>query len=150
MPIDEAGELPHLAAASNWHALAQFACRFVGEQIGAAHRRWLDHDRHRSASLTDESSRAERSDTERLLAGELVYTGVGRTPVCAVTRSLAVSRRSVSQWRRVFATTADAYVMLGEIAEQPEATWTADGRPLTRDFARERLARMICADAHDV
>jgi uncharacterized hydantoinase/oxoprolinase family protein len=46
----------------------------------------------------------------------------------------------------VFATTADAYILLGDIAEQPDAVWTADGRPLTREFARERLARMICAD----
>jgi (4-(4-[2-(gamma-L-glutamylamino)ethyl]phenoxymethyl)furan-2-yl)methanamine synthase len=46
----------------------------------------------------------------------------------------------------LFATTADAYVVLGELAEERDATWTADGRPLTREFAHERLARMVCAD----
>ncbi len=30
--------------------------------------------------------------------------------------------------------------------EQPEATHTADGRPATREFAHDRLARAICAD----
>jgi hypothetical protein len=41
-------------------------------------------------------------------------------------------------------------VLLGDIPAEPEATWTADGRPLTAEFARERLARMICADAHEL
>ncbi len=47
----------------------------------------------------------------------------------------------------LFATTADAYVVLGDICEEPSATWTADGRPLTREFARERLARQLCEEA---
>jgi probable H4MPT-linked C1 transfer pathway protein len=81
------------------------------------------------------------------LAGELVYTGVGRTPLCAVTPALPYRGKSCPVAAELFATTADVYVVLREIAEQPEATWTADGRPLTRAFAQERLARMICADA---
>jgi uncharacterized hydantoinase/oxoprolinase family protein len=47
-----------------------------------------------------------------------------------------------------FATTGDAYVVLGELDEHPTATWTADGRPLTAAFAQARLARMLCADAN--
>ena len=86
------------------------------------------------------------SDTERLLAGELVYTGVGRTPVCAVTASLPYRGRECPVAAEFFATTADAYLVLGEIEEHPEAIWTADGRPLTEAFARDRLARMLCAD----
>src|SRR5262249_49346788 len=43
--------------------------------------------------------------------------------------------------------TADVYVLLGDLSEEPAATWTADGRPLTEEFAHERLARMICCDA---
>jgi uncharacterized hydantoinase/oxoprolinase family protein len=46
----------------------------------------------------------------------------------------------------LFATSADAYVTLGDIPEQPDCTSTADGRPRTREFSRERLARTICAD----
>jgi uncharacterized hydantoinase/oxoprolinase family protein len=47
-----------------------------------------------------------------------------------------------------FATTGDAYVVLGELDEQPTAAWTADGRPPTAQFARARLARMLCADTN--
>ena len=32
--IEEARDSPHLAAASNWHALARFACRFVSGEVG--------------------------------------------------------------------------------------------------------------------
>jgi probable H4MPT-linked C1 transfer pathway protein len=86
------------------------------------------------------------NDTERLIAGELVYSGVGRTPVCAVVSSLRWRGQECPIAAEFFATTADAYVVLGEMAESLDATWTADGRPLTREFSRERLARMICAD----
>jgi uncharacterized hydantoinase/oxoprolinase family protein len=48
----------------------------------------------------------------------------------------------------LFATTADAYVILDDMPEQPETGWTADGRPLTKEFARARLARMLCADSN--
>jgi uncharacterized hydantoinase/oxoprolinase family protein len=37
-------------------------------------------------------------------------------------------------------------VLLGDTPEQANCAATADGRPLTREFSRERMARMICAD----
>src|SRR5262249_29461399 len=45
-----------------------------------------------------------------------------------------------------FATTLDVYLILGEVAERPDDRGTADGRPATREWARDRLARMLCAD----
>ena len=45
-----------------------------------------------------------------------------------------------------FATSGDAYLMLGDLREDPESTHTADGRPATKAAARDRLARLICAD----
>jgi (4-(4-[2-(gamma-L-glutamylamino)ethyl]phenoxymethyl)furan-2-yl)methanamine synthase len=144
--IGQACQTSELAAASNWHALARFACRYVKGEFGLLIDAGstttdivpLGKDRPRPSAL---------NDTDRLVARELVYTGVGRTPVCAITRDLPwrVGRCPVAA--EVFATAADAYVVLGELAEQPDAKWTADGRPLTKEFARERLARMICADA---
>jgi probable H4MPT-linked C1 transfer pathway protein len=143
--LDEARELPHPAAASNWHALARFAGRYAEGRAGLL----VDI----GSTTTDIVPLADgrpcargANDTERLLAGELVYTGVSRTPICAVTRTLPWRSRQCAIASEVFATTADAYIMLGESAEEPLATWTADGRPLTKPFARERLARMVCAD----
>lgn len=146
VPVDEALESPYLAAASNWHALAQFACRFLDGNPGLL----IDVGSTTTDIVPlDAGQVAARgaSDTERLLAGELVYTGVGRTPFCAITQTLPYRGKECPVAAELFATTADAYVVLGKIAEQPEATWTADGRPLTRAFARERLGRMVCADA---
>jgi probable H4MPT-linked C1 transfer pathway protein len=144
--MEEARDMPQLAAASNWHALARFACRFVPvAQCGLM----IDI----GSTTTDLVLLSGRhpcprglTDTDRLLAGELVYTGVARTPICAVIDSLPWKGKECPVAAELFATTADAYVTLGDLQEVKEAPWTADGRPLTREFARERLARMICAD----
>jgi probable H4MPT-linked C1 transfer pathway protein len=143
--LEQADELTHLAAASNWHALARFACRFLEGEAGLL----IDV----GSTTTDVIPLANgqpcnfgTTDTERLACGELVYTGVGRTPICAVTPRLSWRGTQCPVAAEFFASTADAYVVLGDLPEQPDATSTADGRPVTVDFARQRLARMICAD----
>jgi probable H4MPT-linked C1 transfer pathway protein len=146
VPIDAAREVPELAAASNWHALARFACRYL-----AASESGLVVDV--GSTTTDIVPIAGGypcpigfNDTDRLVAGELVYAGVARTPVSAVVDSLPWRGRKCPVAAEMFATTADAYVVLGDLAEQADANRTADGRPLMREFAIERLARMVCAD----
>jgi len=143
---DIPSDQPQLAAASNWRALATFACRYTNGRPGIL----IDI----GSTTTDivpliDAQPCPRglNDTERLLAGELIYTGVGRTQICALTPSLPWRAELCPVAAELFATTADAYVLLGALAEDPEAAWTADGRPLTAEFARERLARMVCADA---
>jgi probable H4MPT-linked C1 transfer pathway protein len=79
-----------------------------------------------------------RTDPERLKSGELVYTGVRRTPVCALlSEGLAAE---------IFATTLDVYLLLEKWPENPEDRNTADGRPATRAMAHARLARMLGGD----
>ncbi len=129
-PIESALERPELAAASNWHVLARFAGRYTEGRPGML----VDI----GSTTTDivplaagEVASTARTDTERLVAGELVYTGVGRTPVCAVVDRLPYLGRQSPVAAELFATTADAYLLLDEIPEQADAAWTADGRPLT-------------------
>jgi probable H4MPT-linked C1 transfer pathway protein len=138
-----------LAAASNWHALANFACRFVSSRTGLL----IDM----GSTTTDiiplvdgRVAASGRNDTERLSSQELLYRGVGRTPICALTDALPLGDRLWPIAAELFATTADAYVLLGDIAEDASANWTADGRPLTKAFARQRLARQFCADAEEI
>jgi uncharacterized hydantoinase/oxoprolinase family protein len=54
------------------------------------------------------------------------------------------------QWcpvaQELFATTGDAYLTLSDLPEEPDNRNTADGRRATKDAARARLARMVCAD----
>jgi probable H4MPT-linked C1 transfer pathway protein len=145
VPIDEAESEVDLAAASNWHALATFVCRFAAGKsvimidIGSTTTDIVPLSSDQVASSTV-------IDTQRLLRGELVYTGVARTPVCAVVAHLPWGGSQCPVAAEVFATTADAYLLLGDLKPQRDWTWTADGRPLTPEFALERLARMVCAD----
>ncbi len=79
------------------------------------------------------------TDTTRMEYGELVYTGVRRTPVCAVVKTKKVAAE-------LFATTLDAYLLLGYTPEDLDDTDTADGRPATKANAHARLSRMLCGD----
>jgi probable H4MPT-linked C1 transfer pathway protein len=146
VPPDEARREPHLAAASNWHVLARFACQFVESQAALL----IDVGSTTTdiIPLVDRKAQARGlNDTERLAAGELAYSGIGRTPVCAVVEWLPWRGKQCPVAAELFATTGDAYVLLGDVVEQADNTSTADGRPRTREFALERLARMICADS---
>jgi hypothetical protein len=82
------------------------------------------------------------TDRTRMASGELVYTGIRRTPVCAVL-GMGVAAE-------IFATMLDVYLVLGLVPENPADTETADGRPATRDRAHARLARMWCADVDEI
>jgi (4-(4-[2-(gamma-L-glutamylamino)ethyl]phenoxymethyl)furan-2-yl)methanamine synthase len=144
--VDVARQSPALAAASNWHVLARYAGRFAQVDVAVL----VDIGSTTSDIIPLVKGRphtAGRTDTERLLAGELVYTGIGRTPICAITNTLPWRGQRCLVAAELFATTADAYVLLGDTSEEPDSNATADGRPATREFAHERLARMICADA---
>ena len=87
-----------------------------------------------------------KTDTQRMLAGELVYTGIERSPVCAVVGQVPYRGGMCPVAQELFATMRDVYLVLGELPEQPDDVQTADGRPATRAAAIARLARMICAD----
>ncbi len=139
---------PLTAAASNWLALAQYACR---------------HTADRPALLIDVGSTttdviplrggapvpAGRTDTSRLLARELIYTGVSRTPVAMVLDALPYRGELCPVAAEMFATTLDAYLLLGDLPEDSSGSETADGRPADRKHARDRVARMVCTDRTD-
>ena len=142
---DAARAEPLLAAASNWHALARFVGRYVPS--GSALLLDLGSTTCDLIPLVDGRPAAlGRTDTQRLLAGELVYTGIERSPVCAVVGQVPYRGRLCPVAQELFATMRDVYLVLGELPEQPDDTQTADGRPATRSAAVARLARVICAD----
>jgi (4-(4-[2-(gamma-L-glutamylamino)ethyl]phenoxymethyl)furan-2-yl)methanamine synthase len=85
-----------------------------------------------------------RNDLERLLAGELVYTGVLRTNLAAIAPRVPVRGGWCPVASELFAISADVHLVLGhlEVYDCP----TPDGRPATVEFARERIARLVCSD----
>jgi probable H4MPT-linked C1 transfer pathway protein len=136
--VSAARETPLQVASANWLALAEFAGRYAAK--GPALLIDIGSTTADIVPLIDGRPRPKgRSDRERLRCSELVYTGVRRTPLCAVLGGY-------SRAAELFATTLDAYLLLGHIAEDATDTNTADGRPATKAAAEARLARMICAD----
>jgi probable H4MPT-linked C1 transfer pathway protein len=129
-------------AAANWHALATF----VGKRyrLGAG------------AILIDVGSTTTdvipvlggvpvpegKTDYDRLFTNELLYTGVRRTPLCAILPWTVAAE--------LFATTLDAYLVLGMIPEDRDDCDTADGRPATKFRAHARLCRMYCGDPETI
>lgn len=141
----EALAQPLMAAASNWHALARYAGRFAP----AAASLLVDVGSTTSdiIPLVDGRPVAQgATDPQRLIEGELVYTGVLRSPLCAVVDRLPWRGGSCPVAQEFFATVRDAYLLLGELPNSPEDCDTADGRPATAEAAHDRLARSICAD----
>ncbi len=136
---DEAIESPRLVAAANWVPLAHLAASclpggagFLAD-LGSTTLDLIPLDSHGPLPSTG------RSDPARLASGELIYTGIRRTPACAL---LPPGRYAAE----LFATTLDAYLILSEIEADGADRDTADGRPATLDCAHARLSRMLGGD----
>jgi probable H4MPT-linked C1 transfer pathway protein len=90
------------------------------------------------------------NDLERLLAGELVYTGVLRTNLAAIAPRVPVRGGWCPVSSEYFAISADVHVVLGHLAPEAYDCPTPDGRPATAAFARERIARLVCSDVEQL
>src|SRR5262245_4342622 len=86
------------------------------------------------------------TDPARLASGELVYTGAVRTPVEALARSVPFGDGEIGLSAEGFALSGDVHLWRGDLTSADYSAPTPDGRPATRPFAGERLARAICAD----
>src|SRR3954451_7933636 len=89
-----------------------------------------------------------RTDLERLLAGELVYTGVLRTNLAAIAPRVPVHGAWCPVSSESFAISGDVHLVLGDLDTYDCPT--PDGRPATAAFARERIARLVCADTEQL
>ena len=87
-----------------------------------------------------------RTDPDRLRSSELLYLGAVRTPIEAVVHNVPLEAGMAGIAAEAFALAGDAYVWLGELHPDSYCAPTPDGRPATREFVRERLARAVCAD----
>ncbi len=157
---EDAVEFPQLVAAANWHALATWAGRAVPQ--GAALLIDVGSTTTDVIPLLDGIPVSEgTTDLQRLASSELLYTGIRRTPLCAVVQSVPLpsdshsdlgddSSASVPLAAELFATMLDVYLLNGDLAENADDHDTADGRPATRSAALNRLAHMLCCDATEL
>jgi probable H4MPT-linked C1 transfer pathway protein len=91
-----------------------------------------------------------RTDLDRLLAGELVYTGALRTNVAAIAPRVPVRDGWCPVASELFAISADVHLILGHLGPGAYTCATPDGRPASAECARERVARLACADAEQL
>ena len=137
---------PWASAASNWLALATFAAT---RQAPTGPSLLIDVGSTTTDIIPICQGRVVargRNDPERLSSGELVYHGIERTPICAVLSAIELGEQRYTTMAELFATALDAYLLLGQLPEDPIRCDTADARPATREYAIDRLARMIGSD----
>jgi len=144
VPLEEAFASPLDFAAANWVASA----------------RWLSA-RYPNCLLVDVGSTTTdilpvldgrirvsgNTDTDRLISGELIYTGVLRTNLATIVQSVPVNARSCRVASEYFSISGDVHLILGNIAPEDYTCTTPDNRPPSLDSARGRLARLVCSDA---
>lgn len=134
---------PMLVAAANWLATALWVARdhpdCVLVDIGST-----------STDITPiaggQVMAQGRNDPERLLRGELLYTGALRTPICAIVSRAPLWGGWCPVAAELFATAQDVHLLLNHLSTAQCTSASADGRPVTPEFAAERLARVVCAD----
>lgn len=133
-------------ASANWYASAEYLARRRSLSI------FIDVGSTTADLIVLNSGKpAPRgySDAERMQTEELVYTGVIRTPVMAVSQQLPFG----GEWQRLaaehFATMADVYRLTGELPEGYDMSDTADGQGKSEQESARRLARMVGRDLGD-
>lgn len=144
LSMDEACAEPDAVASMNWQATA----RDIAERLDSGLLLDIGSTTTDIVPVIDGTvrARAERDGT-RLACGELVYTGVCRTPVMAI----AMQAPFAGGWRGLtaeyFANMADVYRVTGDLPEGADDFPTADQRPADVLHSRARLARMLGEDA---
>ena len=141
--LEEAQAAPLRCAAANWMATAMLVARSLPDAI------LVDC----GGTTTDVVPIIDgvvvargRTDVERLLSGELVYTGALRTNVAAVVSHVPIDGRPCPVSSELFAIAADAHLLRGSLAPEECTCTFPDGRGASLPEARARLARVVCAD----
>jgi len=91
-----------------------------------------------------------RTDFQRLRTGELVYTGVLRTPLPCICSEIQLRGEKVSVAAENFAIMADAHRVLGMLNVADYTCETPDGRGKDRESCMRRIARMFCSDLEEL
>jgi (4-(4-[2-(gamma-L-glutamylamino)ethyl]phenoxymethyl)furan-2-yl)methanamine synthase len=130
-------------ASANWHATAALTGQIVPDalllDIGSTTADLIPIVGGRPAA-------AGYSDAERLETGELVYTGVVRTPVIALAAHAPFAGRRTRLMTETFAHMADVYRILGLLPEGADQQATGDRKGKSVAESATRLARIVGRD----
>ena len=137
---------PLAVASMNWHAMARALAARVPDamliDIGSTTTDIgpIEEGQIRALGFDDRS---------RLATDELVYQGVARTPLMALTGRVPYRDAWQGMAAEHFATTADVYRLLDQLPADADLLPSADGRPKTPRDSAARLARMVGDDANE-
>ncbi len=139
------GNLRELAAA-NWAASA----RLIGNEIGDCIFVDVGSTTSDIIPIVSGEHNSGLTDFERLIRSELVYAGTLRTNLAALLEKVKLEKGLCRTSSELFATTADAYLLLGDINEDIYTCETADGAGRSKIDAMRRIARLVCADLSEI
>ncbi len=141
--VEEAREAPLLVAAANWAATGWMVAQKVPDcvvvDVGSTSTSIIPIA---GGKVVSEG----KTDLEKLINGELVYTGSLRTNVAAIVASVPVRGGVARVASELFAQSGDVHLLLGHITPAEYTVETADGKGKTALDAAGRLARIVCAD----
>jgi (4-(4-[2-(gamma-L-glutamylamino)ethyl]phenoxymethyl)furan-2-yl)methanamine synthase len=140
----EAKERPLMVASANWAATG-----------------WLISQQLKNAVIVDVGSTSTsiipiingkvaaqgKTDLEKLICGELVYTGSLRTNLTSIVHSVPIKSGVAAVSSELFSTSGDIHLILGNLSSTNFTSETADGQGKTVKEAMARLARLVCADS---
>jgi len=133
-------------ASMNWHASAQYLSRNIENglfvDIGSTTADMIPIVKHQLCNRG-------YTDAERMANNELIYTGVVRTPLMALTNKVEFNQKHYHVAAEYFATTADVYRLLELLPMSEDLAETADGKDKTMLASARRVARMIGHDVED-
>ena len=130
-------------ASANWYASAHYAASKIEHaffiDIGSTTTDVVEvcGDKVLNSGYTDE---------QRLIAKELVYCGVVRTPVFAMCNSAQVKGKTIPVINEYFANLADVYRLTGELSSYSDLGESLDGGAKDKIGSAIRMARMFAND----
>lgn len=142
--IDSSGDIRSLAAA-NWTASALLAGRerdCIFADVGSTTTDLIPVKHGRPLAGT--------TDFQRLGRHELLYRGILRTNIAALLERIGLGSNNYRLSSELFAQTADANLLLGNISQEDYTCETADAGGKTPEDAARRLARVVCADTAEL
>ncbi len=143
MTLAEARAKPLTVAAANWAATGWLAAKLKPDCIV------IDVGSTTTSIIPIRGGKVSaegKTDLEKLILGELVYTGSLRTNVATIVDTMPTKKGVARVSSEVFAQSADVHLILGNISQSDYTVDTPDGKEKTREASLIRLARVVCAD----
>jgi probable H4MPT-linked C1 transfer pathway protein len=146
LSAEEAIARPLDVASANWHASARLVARRCSNGL------FVDIGTTTTDLVPLRSGQPAMrgyTDGERLAARELVYAGVVRTPVMALSRTAPFDGTVQGVAAERFATMADVYRLMDELPDDADPYPTPDLRGKSKEGSAARLARMLGRDVSE-